>query len=62
VDTDELKKRNALLLTIPDLVETKKKLAKLADLPDQIFTEEISQEVKPKSLVDRIHEEESQKV
>ena len=60
VETDELKKRNALLMTIPDLVEAKKKLARIADIKDEVFIEETSQEVKPLSLVDRIYQETQQ--
>lgn len=56
-DLDELKKRNTLLQTLPELVETKKRLARIAGMKEaEMASMEISED-KPLSLIDKIHAE-----
>lgn len=60
-DVDELKKRNALLLTLPELVETKKKLAKMANMEEEVFESETAGESRPVSLIDKVALEQQNK-
>lgn len=53
-DVDELAKRNKLLQTIPDLIETKKRLARITGIEDEVFLDETTTETKPMSLIDKV--------
>lgn len=54
LDVDELKKRNALLAGLPDLVETKKQIARMANMEDMVFETAESVDSKPMSLIDKV--------
>jgi hypothetical protein len=53
-DVDELVKRNKLIASLPELLETKKRIARMSNIVEEVFESETSIEAKPMSLVDKI--------
>lgn len=56
-DVDELQKRTKVLQTLPELVETRIRLAKIAGLKEEDTGETPAGEQRALSLIDKIHEE-----
>ena len=53
-DATILKARNALLDGLPDLIEVKKKIARMSNITEEVFENETTTDSRPMSLIDKV--------